>query len=339
MRRAARPPRSSHPIDVRARGSLAKSCSVDGCLALVLIHSYWLLGHRVLGLREQPNPTAVTHVTLVDFGPACSLIASASHAIACRSALCVLDGARWLVELDEAVHDAFLDLLDARPSAIFLSLARGRARSTRVGSSGITGSAPHEIVSSPVRQCSAPIVAPARVLIATSARRNAAKRSRHLQNGQRSIGFVVDSGCTWRIHPYVSDLVNIRDCDDLVAGTDGRPQRCVAIGDFPLTALNDSGQDIAITVRDVRCAPSFSDSLLSVSALWESSGTECCFADVKAIISPPTPQGKRLVLPFKPAGGLYELRVTTRGRQTVEPDARSTRSRCLAIHASRTHHH
>eukprot|EP00965_Chrysotila_dentata_P154756 5113397-Pleurochrysis_carterae.AAC.1 len=86
----------------------------------------------------------------------------------------------------------------------------------------------------------------------------------------------------------MSDLVNIRDCDDLVAGIDGRPQHCVAIGDLSLTALNDSGQDVAITLRDVRCAPSFSDLLLSVSALWESFGTECRFANVKAILSPPT---------------------------------------------------
>eukprot|EP00965_Chrysotila_dentata_P100084 3306933-Pleurochrysis_carterae.AAC.2 len=38
-------------------------------------------------------------------------------------------------------------------------------------------------------------------------------------------------------------------------------------------------------------------------------------------------------------GACTEWRVTTCGHQAVAPDARSTRSRCLAIHASRTHHH
>eukprot|EP00965_Chrysotila_dentata_P168903 5577326-Pleurochrysis_carterae.AAC.1 len=103
--------------------------------------------------------------------------------------------------------------------------------------------------------------------------------------------------------------------------------------------MNDAGQNVAITLRDVRCAPSFRYSLLSVSALWESSGTECRFANVKAILSPPTSQGKRIILTFTRTGGSYEWRVTTRNHHTIEPDARSTRSRCLAIHASRTHHH
>eukprot|EP00965_Chrysotila_dentata_P138136 4569705-Pleurochrysis_carterae.AAC.1 len=55
-------------------------------------------------------------------------------------------------------------------------------------------------------------------------------------------------------------------------------------------------------------------------------------------MSPPTPQGKRLVLPFKRSGGLYEWRVVTRNFHS--PSTQSTKSRCLAIHASsRTHHH
>eukprot|EP00965_Chrysotila_dentata_P019943 660400-Pleurochrysis_carterae.AAC.1 len=72
-------------------------------------------------------------------------------------------------------------------------------------------------------------------MLATSARRNAARRSRNLRDGQRSVGFIVDSGCTWHIHPHISDLVNVRACDDRVAGIDGRPQTCTAIGDMPLT--------------------------------------------------------------------------------------------------------
>eukprot|EP00965_Chrysotila_dentata_P005775 190438-Pleurochrysis_carterae.AAC.4 len=81
------------------------------------------------------------------------------------------------------------------------------------------------------------------------------------------------------------------------------------MGDIPLNAVNDVGRDVAATLE-----------MGSV----DSSGTECRFADVKAIVSTPTPQGSRLVLPFTRAGGLFEWRVTPRNRQTVAPDAHST---------------
>eukprot|EP00965_Chrysotila_dentata_P064604 2142010-Pleurochrysis_carterae.AAC.1 len=80
---------------------------------------------------------------------------------------------------------------------------------------------------------------------------------------------------------------------------------------MPVTAVNNAGEKVPITLRDVRCVPSFCNSLLSVNALWESSSTECRFADIKAILSPPTPKGDRLVLPFIRSGGLFEWRVTT----------------------------
>eukprot|EP00965_Chrysotila_dentata_P068442 2263181-Pleurochrysis_carterae.AAC.1 len=142
-------------------------------------------------------------------------MAHASCVATRRAALCALDGAWRLLELDEAVHGALLDTLFAERSMDFLDVVPGRAHSTHAVASGATGVETQETVIPSVRQLSAPIATPARVLIATSARRNALKRSRHLQNGQGSVGFVVDSGCTWRIHPHISDLVNVRDCDDL----------------------------------------------------------------------------------------------------------------------------
>eukprot|EP00965_Chrysotila_dentata_P011095 360488-Pleurochrysis_carterae.AAC.1 len=136
-------------------------------------------------------------------------------------------------------------------------------------------------MSKPVRhdRMSAPIATPARVLIATRPRRNSPRHDRPLRNGARSIGFVVDSGCTWHIHPHITDLMNVRPCTDVVARIDGRPKRCTAIGDMPLSALDDKGVTVPVTLRDVRIVPSFSDSLLSVNALWEASSTECRFAD------------------------------------------------------------
>eukprot|EP00965_Chrysotila_dentata_P169014 5581531-Pleurochrysis_carterae.AAC.1 len=80
---------------------------------------------------------------------------------------------------------------------------------------------------------STPLATNARVMLASSARRSAPRRSRRLPLGKRSVGFVVDSGCNWHIHPHMSDLVNVKTCHDLDAGIDGKPQRCVAIGDLP----------------------------------------------------------------------------------------------------------
>eukprot|EP00965_Chrysotila_dentata_P261552 6214290-Pleurochrysis_carterae.AAC.2 len=84
------------------------------------------------------------------------------------------------------------------------------------------------------------------------ARRTSARRSRRLRNGPRSVGSLVDSGCTWHIYPHIADIVNVRACEDRATGIDGRPQRCVAVGDMPLTAINDAGSEVAVTLRNVR---------------------------------------------------------------------------------------
>eukprot|EP00965_Chrysotila_dentata_P152428 5037998-Pleurochrysis_carterae.AAC.1 len=58
-------------------------------------------------------------------------------------------------------------------------------------------------------------------------------------------------------------------------------------------ALDTSGSSHCFTLRNVRCVPSFADSLLSVSQLWESSATECRFGGVQAMLTPPCDAGKR----------------------------------------------
>eukprot|EP00965_Chrysotila_dentata_P161863 5345666-Pleurochrysis_carterae.AAC.1 len=55
-----------------------------------------------------------------------------------RAALCTLDCARRLLELDEAVHGALLHFLFAERSMNFLDVAHGRARSTHAVASGAT---------------------------------------------------------------------------------------------------------------------------------------------------------------------------------------------------------
>eukprot|EP00965_Chrysotila_dentata_P099338 3284306-Pleurochrysis_carterae.AAC.1 len=58
-----------------------------------------------------------------------------------------------------------------------------------------------------------------------------------------------------------------------------------------------------LTLRNVRCVPSFRDSLLSVNQLWESTSTECRFDSTLALLSPPCATGGRLSLPFARSAG------------------------------------
>eukprot|EP00965_Chrysotila_dentata_P035452 1179394-Pleurochrysis_carterae.AAC.1 len=68
------------------------------------------------------------------------------------------------------------------------------------------------------------------------ASRNARLNDRHVRgmpNSDRHVGFVVDSGCTYHIHPDVRDLINVRSCKESVSGVDAVPRPCTAIGDMP----------------------------------------------------------------------------------------------------------
>eukprot|EP00965_Chrysotila_dentata_P052951 1756108-Pleurochrysis_carterae.AAC.1 len=64
---------------------------------------------------------------------------------------------------------------------------------------------------------------PARALIAGRAKRLANPHARG--TGRKGITFVVDSGCTWHIHPHLQDLVDVRPIQEFISGVDGRPQR------------------------------------------------------------------------------------------------------------------
>eukprot|EP00965_Chrysotila_dentata_P087214 2879281-Pleurochrysis_carterae.AAC.1 len=72
---------------------------------------------------------------------------------------------------------------------------------------------------------------------------------------------------------------------------------------MPIDAVDARGNIQRLILRNVRCVPTFRDSLLSVSQLWESTSTECRFGGTRAMFSPPGPHGQRLSLPFGRAGG------------------------------------
>eukprot|EP00965_Chrysotila_dentata_P096372 3184778-Pleurochrysis_carterae.AAC.1 len=62
----------------------------------------------------------------------------------------------------------------------------------------------------------------------------------------------------------MEDLINAVPCGTSVRGVDGMPQRCVAVGDMSVFALDDKGNRVELTLSGIRCVPTMSDSLLSV---------------------------------------------------------------------------
>eukprot|EP00965_Chrysotila_dentata_P024749 820657-Pleurochrysis_carterae.AAC.5 len=215
--------------------------SAAGCLIIALLHAYWILGHHVLRLPQCSNPTLVTHASHFDTSQACDVAVTLSARFIRRSSVASLHCAQLFLDADLGLHDVLFDAAFSAPEVLAGQLSRYMSFSTQP--ENVKPSPDSKPRMSPTRgRLSAPIATNARVMLAGSVRRNPERRSRHLRDGRRCISFVVDSGWTWHIHPYLSDLVNVRACDDRVAGIDGRAQQCTAIGRMPVTAINDAGR-------------------------------------------------------------------------------------------------
>ena len=76
---------------------------------------------------------------------------------------------------------------------------------------------------------------------------------------------VMDSGCTWHCHPTRSDLINFKPRHEVMVGIDGGRCEVTGMGDLPVVSKDDQGNHINLVIRDVRCVPSFTDTLLSVN--------------------------------------------------------------------------
>ena len=147
-----------------------------------------------------------------------------------------------------------------------------------------------------------------RALLSRKARRDRSSRpttSRALRAVRRLIEFIVDSGCSWHVHPILADLVNVRPCHDTISGVDGKPCKCVAIGDLPLTVKDGKGRAKSVLVKNVRCVPEFTESLLSVDQLWADSQVDVKFRDICSIFVPESGDGPALQLPFVRRNKLY----------------------------------
>ena len=102
---------------------------------------------------------------------------------------------------------------------------------------------------------------------------------------------VIDSGASFHIHPFIHHLNNVRSCTYSVSGVDRKSHSCTRIGDLPITVRGGDGRAYNITIPNVRCIPTFKDSLISVQQLWKDCKVDTQFRDQCVLV---TSTGKHL---------------------------------------------
>ena len=109
---------------------------------------------------------------------------------------------------------------------------------------------------------------------------------------------VIDSGCSWHCHPHINDLINRRPCNDTMTGIDGKPQKVTCIGDLPALSRDHLGVWRRIIIRNVRCVPTFGETLISVDQFWQDSQVDTIFNSTRCIVVPGRGDEAPLDLPF-----------------------------------------
>ena len=151
---------------------------------------------------------------------------------------------------------------------------------------------------------------------------SAAKKSRAAPTWRTVIGavclsIIVDSGCTWHSHPDAEDLINLRPCDERIACADGVEHACSGIGDLPLITKDERGKEHTVLLRDVRCVPTFTDTLVSIEQLWSSSNIDVIFRNRKCLVQVADDGTEIVALPFKWYEGLYHWDVGAVARASL----------------------
>ena len=96
---------------------------------------------------------------------------------------------------------------------------------------------------------------------------------------------------------------------------DHKAHQCTHIGDLPLQVCTHDKRVVRFLLRNVRCVPTFSDSLISVRQLWLDEGIDTRFGNACEFISS---QGYRY--PFVPANrNLFLWRVAVGSRRSLPP--------------------
>ena len=128
-------------------------------------------------------------------------------------------------------------------------------------------------------------------------------------NVARWLRIVVDSGCTWHVHPLQEDLINQRPCNDTITNASGDDCACTCVGDLPLVVRDAHNREYRLLLRGVRCCPSFDDTLISVDQLWHTTKIDTIFRDERVLEfhHSKVNDGSLLRVPFQREGGLYRL--------------------------------
>ena len=90
---------------------------------------------------------------------------------------------------------------------------------------------------------------------------------------------VIDSGASFHVHHDSNDLINLRPCSNRIMGVDHQPHRCISLGDMPIRARGEDGFEYNLLIKNVRHAPTFKDSLISVNQLWLESKVDVLLSD------------------------------------------------------------
>ena len=177
-----------------------------------------------------------------------------------------------------------------------------------------------------------------RALPLTRSKTRRSKRSRGFSAYAIALSLIMDSGCTWHVHPHAEDLLNHRPCSDTVEGIDKKVHPCTLIGDLPIIALDAAGVHRQLLVRDVRCVPSIQDTLVSIDQLWDDAKVDCVFRDLRSVILPgPVTDSRRF--PWSREHGLNIWSVVGNARDPARPFEKAMHCHALNVRSVRSSSH
>ena len=185
---------------------------------------------------------------------------------------------------------------------------------------------------------SAPPPFKGRALLNRLSTKRKSKRSRGKSVFAVALSLVMDSGCTWHVHPVERDLVNVRKCRDSVEGIDNKVHRCVSMGDLPICAQDGDGTWRQLLISDVRCVPTIQDTLISIDQLWDESRVDVVFRDVRSVVCPGEESPSRR-FPFVREGGLSIWHVLGNAADPSRPFEQARHCQALNVHSTRSTSH
>ena len=157
-----------------------------------------------------------------------------------------------------------------------------------------------------------------RAFLTQRAKQRHSKRPRGLSTFATALALVMDSGCTWHVHPVREDLVNLRPCNDRVEGVDRKVHPCTCMGDLPIVAQDAAGVHRQLLLQNVRCVPTIPDSLISIDQLWDDMRVDTQFRDIRSVFFPGEQTSSRQ-FPFERSAGLNMWHVYGNARDPARP--------------------